>query len=146
MWNILHKNYGEIVFLNDVALNMVLRPRKTNEFLNATRNWIWSFGLKIIYWSTMAVSGPYRSLESEIFGQPLAYHIPIGCYRHSGKRTDPIAGIVYAHTRMKMSVCYRAISAQIIISLKYLLWTIATSKLNYVCNLWITISFLWFVC
>ena len=33
--------------------------------------------------------------------------------RHSGKRTDPNAGIVHAHTRMKISLCKRATGAQI---------------------------------
>ena len=46
----------------------------------------------------------------------------------------------------KKNVCYRDISAEIIIFLKSLLWTIATSKQNYFCKLLITISFSRLVC
>ena len=42
-------------------------------------------------------------------------------YRHSGKSSNPNAVIVHTHTRMKISVCYRAISVQIILFLKSLL-------------------------
>ena len=50
----------------------------------------------------------------------------------------------YARTHKNFCM-YGAASAQIIIFLESLAWTIPTSNGNHVCKLWITISFLWFV-
>ena len=55
------------------------------------------------------------------------YYTHISCIDITEKPRNPNAGIVLKHTGMKTSVCYRAISAQIIIFSKSLLWTIVES-------------------
>ena len=58
-------------------------------------------------------------------------------YRHNGKRRDPKTGSASEWKYMCQTVR---------LSFKSLIWTIATSKRNYVYELLITISFLWFLC
>ena len=106
----------------------------------------------IFYLSCMAHHIKYQSLSSDRKScrrlkfskkKDMGCATGEGVYWHSGKQTDLNAGSASEWKSLGWIV---RLPTNRNIFFKSFVWKIATSKRNYVCKLWITISFLWFLC